>query len=104
MWNPLEPPGPIDNSGVLRFNKSTSTYTVETNSDYGWISMDTWLFFHGIYGGGPAHNIGPTVVKVNQGDSKGDDENNCKQDINENDKSGDCGGEAASSDGDTVAI
>ena len=44
-----------------------------TNSDYGWISMDTWLFFHGIYGGGPAHNICSSVICTASDDTRAGD-------------------------------
>lgn len=74
-----DPPGPIDNSDVLQLHRATATHSVITNSDYGWISMDTWLFFCGIYGGGPAHNIccsAAVATAAGAGDTRDDDGGN----------------------------
>lgn len=47
---PSDPPGPIDNSNIVKPGQPES---VKPGSDYSQISEELWHFFHQIYGGGP---------------------------------------------------
>ena len=46
-----DPPGPIDNRAIVVTRNGVQT--LRTGSDYIQFSLEIWLLFHSIYGGGP---------------------------------------------------
>eukprot|EP00112_Aurelia_sp_Birch-Aquarium-sp1_P006936 Seg1757.2 transcript_id=Seg1757.2/GoldUCD/mRNA.D3Y31 product="Ubiquitin carboxyl-terminal hydrolase 20" protein_id=Seg1757.2/GoldUCD/D3Y31 len=59
-----EPPGEIDNTNILELKDSE--HVLRQDSDYGFISIETWEFLHRIYGGGPEFKIEKRKEKRNE--------------------------------------